>query len=61
MTEQFGFWVACVVLIAVVAGGCEMETVHSTPSETGYGCTARVLLTVHEARYGVIWCDREAK
>lgn len=22
MTEQFGFWVACVVLIAVVAGGC---------------------------------------
>lgn len=22
MSEQFGFWVACVVLIAVVAGGC---------------------------------------
>lgn len=23
MSEQFGFWFACVVLIAVVAGGCE--------------------------------------
>ena len=25
MSEQFGFWVACVVLIAVVAGGCDQR------------------------------------
>ena len=58
MTEQFGFWVACVVLIAVVAGGCD-RTPKAWQCESKWtyeGNHECVLSTC-----GGITCDWEAK
>lgn len=67
MTEQFGFWVACVVLIAVVAGGCE-ETNTDDPAIKAVGWDVTEIdlsdgtkCAVMDGYYsGGITCDWEA-